>query len=112
MTWTIHLYETLSGQPVIEKFIDRLQAPTQAKLIRQFELLEEFGPELGMPHAKPLGDGLYELRVRGKQEVRAFYLFAKGKHIYVIHAVIKKSQTLSKKELNIARKRKTEIESL
>jgi phage-related protein len=77
--------------------------------MRQLELLEEFGPLLNMPHAKPLGDGLYELRVRGKQEVRVFYVFAHGDNIYLLHGFLKKDQAIPKREIKLARIRKSEI---
>ena len=109
MTWEIIYYETPSGQAVIKEFIDNLQASTQAKLARQLDLLEEHGNQLGMPHAKAMGGGLIELRVRGKQEVRVFYAYTVGKRIYLLHGFIKKTQTTPKKELAIARQRQTEI---
>lgn len=62
-----------------------------------------------MPHAKAMGGGLIELRVRGKQEVRVFYAFALGKRIYLLHGFIKKTQARPKKELDIARQRQAEI---
>ena len=63
-----------------------------------------------MPHAKAMGGGLIELRVRGRQEVRIFYAFALGKHIYLLHAFVKKTKTTPNRELVIARQRKAEIE--
>ncbi len=109
MAWEIIYYDTPSGQEVVKDFIDGLQENTQAKLGRQLDLLGEHGNQLGMPHAKLMGGGLIELRVRGKQEVRIFYAFAIGKRIYLLHGFIKKTQTTPKKELDIARKRQTEI---
>lgn len=113
MSWEIEYYKTPSGQEVIKDFIDTLQEAAQAKLGRQLDLLEQYGYELGMPHAKALGDGLMELRVRGKrgsQEVRVFYVFVLRNRIYLLHAFIKKTQTTPKKELEIARKRKAEVD--
>lgn len=115
MTWEIEYYKTASGQDVVKDFIDNLQEPTQAKLGRQLDLLEQYGNQLGMPHAKSLGNGLMELRVRsgrGSQEVRVFYAFAFKDRIYLLHGFVKKSQTTPKKELGLARQRKSEIESM
>jgi len=109
MAWEIIYYETSSGREVVKDFIDSLQESTQAKLGRQLDLLEEHGNQLGMPHAKAMGGGLIELRVRGKQEVRAFYAFAVDKRIYLLHGFVKKAQTTPKKELDIARQRQAEI---
>jgi phage-related protein len=107
----IEYYETSSGKEVVKDFIDKLPKIPGAKLGRQLDLLEEFGNDLGMPHAKPMGDGLLELRVRGKQEVRVFYVHVIGKRIVLLHGFIKKTQETPKRELEIARKRQSEIMS-
>lgn len=108
MTWQIFLYESGSQKPV-EDFIKSLQPSAIDKITRQLELLEEFGPLLPMPHARPMGGGLYELRIRGKQEIRMFYVFSKGTSIYVVHGFVKKTQQTPKKEMAIARKHKNNI---
>jgi phage-related protein len=112
MAWEIETYKTQSGQEVVEDFIFKMQPSTQGKLTRLLDLLENFGPELSMPHTRQMGNSLYELRVRGKQEVRVFYIFAKGSTIYLLHAFQKKSQATPKKELDIARQRQIEISCL
>lgn len=112
MTWEIETYKTQSGQEVVQDFIFKMQPSTQGKLTRLLDMLENFGPELTMPHTRPMGGGLYELRVRGKQEVRVFYAFAVGKRIYLLHGFVKKTQTTPKNELNIARQRQAEVNTL
>lgn len=40
------------------------------------ELLAEHGPDLRLPHSRALGEGLFELRPRGRSGIgRAFYCF-------------------------------------
>ncbi|MFA5792579.1 MAG: type II toxin-antitoxin system RelE/ParE family toxin [Candidatus Gracilibacteria bacterium] len=56
----------------VEKFILKLEKPTIAKVLRTVDLLEKFGNDLGMPHSKKIRHNLFELRVRGGQEVRIF----------------------------------------
>jgi len=109
MAWEIQLYESPNGQKPVEDFIKSLQPSTIAKLAHQFKLLEEFGPRLGMPNAKPLGSGLIELRVRGKEEVRTLFIFHKANAIVVLHGFKKKTFTISKRDLSIAMQRKKEI---
>ena len=57
-----------------------------------------------MPHSKQLAKGLYELRVRGKEEVRILYCFKK-KDIYLLHGFKKQTQKTPGKEIEIALKR-------
>lgn len=83
-----------------------------ADYARLIELLAEYGPSLRLPHSKAFGDGLFELRPRGKMGIgRAFYCFLAGKHIVVLHAFIKKSQQTPERELNLARKRLKELKN-
>ena len=112
MTWEIGYYLTPGGQDVIEHFIDSLQTSTQTKLGRQLDLLEENGNHLGMPHARHMGGGLLELRVRGSQEVRVFYTFTSIRQVYLLHGFVKKSQATPTQDINIARRRKLEVDRL
>jgi phage-related protein len=82
-----------------------------ADYARLIELLAEHGPSLRLPHSRALGDGLFELRPRGRSGIgRALYCFMIGKRIVVLHAFIKKSQQTPDAELRIARKRAKEIQ--
>ncbi len=88
----------------LEKFIFSLEEATIAKAFRTIDLLEKFGYKLGMPHSKNLENNLFELRIRGNQELRIIYTFHKNSIIF-LHCFIKKSRKTSKKELAIALKR-------
>jgi len=88
----------------VEKFIQSLEKGTGSKVVRTIELLGEFGPRLGMPHSRKIGDHIFELRVRGIQQVRIFYTFHEYS-IVLLHGFVKKSQKIPKKEIQIAAKR-------
>lgn len=62
-----------------------------------------------MPHTKPVGNGLFELRIRDKQEVRVLYIFVDGHDVFALHAFLKKQNSIPKEELEIANKRADEI---
>ncbi len=90
--------------------IESWPAAILADYARIVELLIEHGPNLRLPHSRALGDGLFELRPRGKSGIgRAFYCFMVGKRIVVLHAFAKKSQQTPEQELKLARKRMKEI---
>ncbi len=81
-----------------------------ADYARLAELLVEHGPNLRLPHSRAFGDGLFELRPRGRSGIgRAFYCFMIGKRVIVLHAFIKKSQQTPDNELKLARKRLKEL---
>jgi phage-related protein len=68
------------------------------------------GPNPRLPYSRAFGDGLFELRPRGKSGIgRAFYCFLVGKRVVVVRAFIKKSQQTPQFEIKIARKRMKEV---
>ena len=82
-----------------------------ADYARLVELLAEHGPSLRLPHSRAFGDGLFELRPRGRTGIgRAFYCFLVGKRLVVLHAFVKKSQQTPDRELKLARKRFKEVQ--
>ena len=53
-----------------------------ADYARIIELLVEHGPNLRFPHSRAFGDGLFELRPRGKSGIgRALYCFLVGQRV-------------------------------
>ena len=101
----------------VHYFHERVYAEVQswsvdvlADCARLVELLMQHGPSLRLPHSRAFGDGLFELRPRGRSGIgRAFYCFLMGKRVVVLHAFVKKSQQTPDKELNMARKRLKEV---
>ncbi len=85
----------------VEKFITSLQTQTLGKTLRTIDLLEKFGNRLGMPHSKKVMGSIFELRVRGQQEVRIFYCFHRNT-VHLLHGFIKKSEKTPGKELTLA----------
>lgn len=83
-----------------------------ADYARLVELLAEHGPNLRLPHSRALGDGLFELRPRGRSGIgRAFYCFLLGRRVVVVlHAFVKKTQQTPDRELRLARKRQKELQ--
>ena len=92
--------------PRILETIESWPADILADYAKLVELLLEHGPNLRMPHSRSMGEGLFELRPRGREGIgRAFYCFVVGKKISVVHAFIKKSEATPERELKVARKR-------
>ena len=92
----------------VEGFLAQLTPPELAKTLRTIDLLEKFGALLGLPHSRHLKDGLLELRVRGKREIRIFYCFQSTSAV-LLHACIKKTQTTPVKDIQLARARKSQL---
>jgi phage-related protein len=68
------------------------------------------GPNLGEPHTKAFGDGLFELRLKGAEGIaRVFFCTLVGRRIVMLHSFIKKSERTPKRERDIAETRMKEI---
>ena len=95
----------------VEDFIESLEEQSIAKVLRTIDLLEKFGNRLGMPHSKKITRHIFELRIRGKQEVRIFYCFFKD-DTHLLYGFLKKTQKTPIKELRVAQKKYKELTNL
>lgn len=72
--------------------------------------MEVYGPNLGMPHTRALGDGLFEIRAKAEEGIgRVFFCTLVGRRIVILHGFIKKTDKTPKRELTIARNRLKEV---
>ncbi len=96
----------------VERAIENLPDGLLARYLRLTDLMLEFGPNLGLPHTKAIGEGLFELRLKSKEGIaRVFFCTIADKRIVMLHTFIKKSQKIPRKELKIALRRLRESKS-
>ena len=98
---------------VVEAELLSLPKDMQARFLRISELLESFGPHsVGLPHVRPLGEKLWEMRLTGRDGIgRVIYTEAAGRRLVVLHAFVKKTQKTPRKAMNLALKRLKELGS-
>jgi phage-related protein len=90
--------------------IESWPAGVLAAYARVVELLIEVGPALGMPHSRPMGEGLFELRVRAREGAgRVLYCYISGRRVVLVHAFMKKTQRTPMADLRLARRRVQEV---
>ena len=85
-----------------EKFIKALNASSYAKTLRTIDLLKDYGHTLAMPHSRMVERGLFELRIKGRQAVRLFYVY-NGEQAMILHGFIKKTTKTPRREIDVAR---------
>ena len=115
---TLKNYITESGK-IVPSRITGTSAKYQRQLARAIKRarylallirMTEFGPDIGMPHTRAMGDGLFEVRAKAVEGIgRAFYCTMVGKRIVILHGFIKKTDKTPAKELRIARERLKEL---
>lgn len=106
MNFKIELYES-KGKKIIDEFIVGLTNQTISKIFWMFDLLEKYGPEIGMPYVKKININLFELRIRKQESIRFFFI-VRRKKIIILHGFKKKKDKIPEKELKIAKIRLTE----
>ena len=105
MNWTICYYSA-----AVERFILHLPEGLFARYARLTKAMLEFGPNLGMPHTRAMGGGLFELRLTGKEGIaRVFWCTTVCQRIVMLHGFIKKSEQTPLQELRVARTRLLEV---
>ena len=95
----------------VEKFVNTLEREAFAKVLRAVTILGKYGNNISMPWSKPLQSGVFELRIRGKQEVRILYVFHNGAAV-LLHGFIKKTFFVPRKEIVVALSRKASFDNL
>lgn len=108
MSWKIEFYDKK-----VENSIKEWPEGLIAKFLWLSNVIEMFGPhDVGMPHIKPLGQGLFEIRVKAHEGIgRALFCTIKGKNIIILHGFIKKTQKILLNDLILAKKRMAEVKN-
>ena len=108
----VEFYRLPNGKAPVEEFLDSLNVKMRNKALNSLVLLEEFGNTLREPHSKPIGDGIFELRIKFASDItRIFYFFYVGNKIVLTNGFIKKTQKTSPTEIELAKKYKEDYEA-
>ena len=107
----VKYYELPNGDIPVELFLDSLDVKMRAKALSSIEILAEFGNTLREPYSKPMGKGLFELRIRFAGDVsRIFYFFVIDNKIILTNGFVKKTRKTPPEEIALARRYKADYE--
>lgn len=103
-------FEIIYYSDILQRDILRFPTGIRARYFLLTDRMEKFGPNLGMPHTRAMGNGLFELRLRAKEGIaRVFFCTIVNRKIVMLHSFVKKSQRTPKRDLDIAIQRMREI---
>ena len=104
MPWNIEYYDEKLQAAVLA-----LPSGILARYLHLTDRMVEYGPDLGMPHTRAMGSGLFELRLKSGEGIeRVFYCTLVERRIVMPHQFVKKTDRTPPKELSIARRRMKE----
>jgi len=107
MTWTITYYDNSVQDEILA-----MPAGFLGRYLRYSDRMVVHGPDLGMPHTRAMGDGLFELRLKAAEGIaRVFYCTIVGRKIVMLHQFIKKTDKTPPRELETARRKMKEVKN-
>ena len=107
MAWEITYYNERVVQEIVA-----LPITIRARYFHLIDRIERHGPNLGMPHTKAMGDGLFEMRMKGREGIgRALFCSVVGQRIVILHSFVKKTQKTPQRELDKAIQRMKEVKA-
>ena len=103
-------YRNANGNEPIREWLKRLSQSERQVIGKDIQKVE-FGWPLGLPVCGALGEGLWEIRsaLPSQRIARVLFCIEEGQMV-LLHGFIKKTQKTPRRDLDIARARKTEIE--
>ncbi len=105
MSYSIHYYSE-----AVQTLILGLPATLQARYIGLTDRMRVVGANLGEPHTKAMGDGLFELWLMGAEGIaRVMHCTLAGRRIVMLHGFVKKTQKTPRAELETALRRMKEV---
>ena len=112
MDWRVVLYQDDGGNEPVKDFI--LEQPDGAigEILHVFDLLYRFDLSLGKPYVEKVVGKIWSLRIKHSSDYyRILYFAFTGKKFILLHAVKKKRDKLSKRDIEIAIKRMNDHEA-
>ena len=107
MNYTIDFYSES-----VQADIMGLPETLAARFLNMADRMRIVGANLGEPHTKAFGNGLFELRIKGSEGIaRVFYCTLVNRRIVMLHSFVKKTQKTPLRELRIAENRLKEIKN-
>jgi hypothetical protein len=95
--WTVEISSE------VENWYATLKSKDKAMADRAFDRLAQFGPALRMPHARPLGGGLFELRFTCEGTARRVTYFIATRAKVITLTTFRKQRQNERREVARAR---------
>jgi phage-related protein len=91
-------------EPEVEEWLESLSAKQFASTAVRIDYLSEVGSQARMPRSRPLGAGLFELRLDVDQTATRITYFFPGEHRIVLLTVFRKQRQNERAEVERGRR--------
>ena len=105
------IYYTKNDKCPVVEFLKTLPKKDQVKILRDLDLLQEYGFELGLPYLKKMqnAEELWEIRTKfGSNSYRVFFFSYIDGNFILLHGFQKKTEKTPLREIQLALNRKHE----
>ena len=99
------------GEPVRDWLKSGEISPEDRRRIGEDIKTVEFGWPVGMPTCRPLGDGLWEVRISLKRRIARVLFCVRHERMVLLHGFVKKTQRTPAGDLALALERKRRLET-
>jgi phage-related protein len=100
----VKFFRQESGKEPVRDWLKSVSAEYR-KLIGEDIKTVQWGWPLGMPLVRNLGDGLWEIRTGLRGQIARILFCTRDGQIVLLHGLIKKTQAIPKRDLELARDR-------
>lgn len=102
--YEIMVYAKIDNSEPVTEFLLSLPSKMQAKVLRQIDMLAEFGNQLREPYSAPLEGGIFELRIKQGSDIsRVLYFFFVGNKIILTNGFVKKTRKTPPEQIRLAK---------
>ena len=109
-SYEVIFYDKPDGTEPAKEFLLSLDKKMRAKLLVEIDMLAKNGAELREPYSKHISGGIFELRAKvGTDISRVLYFFLIGRRIILTNGFIKKTQKIPYKELERAKRYRSDF---
>ena len=109
--WKVEYYRDQRGRAPVKEFIDALgNAKAQVKILRDVQLLREFGPAQGRPRVAKIRDDIWELRSTfSRNQYRILFSPGPGRRLIMLHGFQKKGDRIPGRYIHLAEQRLRQV---
>jgi len=107
--WKAIFYQTEAGRCPVLEAVRALPKADRVEIGQTLRLVQEEGPDIGMPFTERVTDEIGAVRVRvGRARWRIFFFTHLGRELVVLHMFAKKTRAMPQHEIEVAERRRRE----